>query len=210
MILRAERNLYQTSWWKYPYLKHFFQVSWKSLESSKAYNTLPSRHRDVAKTSKKRFNFGFKDVLDWSDMEIYLFLTRRQDVFQETSWRRLPGDVLKTSFRRRRQNVFQEMSSRGLPEDALKTSSRRLKTSSRLFPVNGKDNLETIYELSISVRFKLLTCYHTITRQTNWINLLKLNTLNHGNNGEFMKTWFSMNCRTRKHFLQKFKYFLAS
>ena len=41
------------------------------------------------------------------------------------------------------------------------------------------------------------------------INLNKLNTLKHGNNAEVMKTWFSMNCQTKKHFFQEFKYFLA-
>ena len=51
--------------------------------------------------------------------------------------------------------------------------------------------------------------YHSITRQTNWMNLDKLNTLKIGNNTEVMKTWFSMNYQTKKHFFQEFKYFLA-
>ena len=35
-----------------------------------------------------------------------------------------------------------------------------------------------LYELSILVRFKLFTYYHSITRQTKWINLNKLITQN--------------------------------
>ena len=31
---------------------------------------VPSRHKDVAKTSQKRLSFGLKDVLDWSEMEV--------------------------------------------------------------------------------------------------------------------------------------------
>ena len=100
---------------------------------------------------------------------------------------------------------------RRLSVGVRKTYLRCLKTSSRLFLVKAKDHLETIYELSIYVYFKLLTYYHSITRQTNWINLNKLNKLKHGNNVEIMKTWFSMNCQTRKYFLQEFKcLFLAS
>ena len=30
------------------------------------------------------------------------------------------------------------------------------------------------------------------------INLNKLNMLRHGNDAEILKTWFSMNCQTRK------------
>ena len=60
---------------------------------------------------------------------------RPQDIFQETSPRRLPGDVLKTSSRRRPQQP--------LPGDVLKTSLRRLKTSARLILVKVKDHLET-------------------------------------------------------------------
>ena len=96
-------------------------------------------------------------------------------------------------FLRRRQDVFHETFS--------KTSLRRLKTSSRLFVVKTKDHLDTIYGLSIYVRFKLQTYYHFITRQTNCINLNKINTLKHGNNVEIMKTWFSMKCQTRNTFL---------
>ena len=70
----------------------------------------PSRHKDVAKTSQKRLNFGLKDVLDWSEMEVAT--TFSQDVFQETSSRRLLGEVLKTSSTRHPQEVFQETSSR--------------------------------------------------------------------------------------------------
>ena len=181
----------------------------------------------------------------WNGSHNDLFLRRCQDVFQETSSRSLPGDVLKTSLRRlktfsrlflgdilktslRRLKTFSRLflgdvlrtSLRGLktfwrlfPGDVLKTSLRRLKTFSRLFLVNAKDHLETIYGLSIYVSkyvLKLFTYYHSITRQTNWINLNKLNTLKHGNNAEVMKTWFSMNCQTKKHFFQEFKYFLAS
>ena len=133
------------------------------------------------------------------------FRTRLQDLFQETSSRRLPEDVLKTSLGRRSQSVFQEASSRPLPGEILKTSLRRLKAS-RLFLVRAKDHLETIYGLSFYVRFRLLTYYHSVTRQTNWINLDKLNTLKHENNMEIMKTYFSMNCQTRKYFFQKLKY----
>ena len=31
---------------------------------------IPSRHKDVAKTSEKRIIFGLKDVLHWSPMEV--------------------------------------------------------------------------------------------------------------------------------------------
>ena len=31
---------------------------------------LPSRHKDVANRSRKRLNFGLKDVLDWSEIEV--------------------------------------------------------------------------------------------------------------------------------------------
>ena len=47
--------------------------------------------------------------------------------------------------------------------------------------------------------------YITITRQTNSINLNKSYTLKHGNNGEIMKTWFSMKCQTRKYFFQELR-----
>ena len=50
----------------------------------------------------------------------------------------------------------------------VKTSLRRLKTFSRLFLVNAKDHLVTIYGLSIYVSMyvlKLFTYYHSITRQ---------------------------------------------
>ena len=33
--------------------------------------------------------------------------------------------------------------------------------------------------------------------------------LKHGNNVEVMKTWFSMNCQTKKHFFQEFEYSLS-
>ena len=129
--------------------------------------------------------------------------------FFKTSSRRLPEDVLKTSFRRCPQDVFQEMSSIPLPGYVLKTSLRRLKTSSRLFLVRAKDHLETLCGLCIYVSFKLVTYYHSIIRQTNWINLNKLNTLKYGNNAEIMKTWFCMNCQTIKCFFQEFRYFLS-
>ena len=51
----------------------------------------PSRHKDVAKTSQKRLNFGLKDVLDWSEMEVATTFFK---------------DVVKTSSRRRPQDVF--------------------------------------------------------------------------------------------------------
>ena len=131
-------------------------------------------------------------------------------IFFKMLSRRLPGDVLKKFSKRRLQDIFYDASSRRLPRDILKTSLTRLKTSSRFFLVNAKDLPETIYELSILARFKLLTYYHSITKQTNWIKLNKLNTLKHGNNAEVMKTWFSMNCQSKKHFFQNIKYILAS
>ena len=33
--------------------------------------------------------------------------------------------------------------------------------------------------------------------------------LKHGNNAEIMKTWFSMNCQTRKYLFKEFKYFFS-
>ena len=93
------------------------------------------------------------------------------------------------------------------PGDVLKTSLKRLETSSRLFLVKAEDHLETIYGLSIYVRFKLH--HHSITRQTNCINLNKLNTLKHRNNAEMMKTWFSIKCQTREYFFQQLKYFFS-
>ena len=86
-------------------------------------------------------------------------------------------------FMRSSQDVFQEIPSKRLPGDVFKTSLRRVKTSSRPFLVNAKDHLATVYELSIYVSFKLLAYYHPITRQRNWINLNKLNTLKHGKLG---------------------------
>ena len=77
------------------------------------------------------------------------------------------------------------------------------------FSGKSKDYLETIRKLSICVCFKLLTYYHSITRQTNWINLNKPNTLKRGNHAEIMKVWFSMNCQTKKYFFQEFKYFFS-
>ena len=83
------------------------------------------------------------------------------------------------------------------------------KTSSRLLLVESKDQLDTIYGFSIYVRFKLHAYYHPIIRQTNCINLKKLNRLKHENNAEFMKTRFSMKCQTRKYFFQELKYFFT-
>ena len=45
---------------------------------------------DVLKTSSRRLNFGLKDVLDWSEMEVATFFK----------------DVVRTSSRRRAQDVF--------------------------------------------------------------------------------------------------------
>ena len=106
-------------------------------------------------------------VWNWSRDD--LFLRRHQDVFQETS-----------------QDVLQKTSSGHLQGDVLKTSLSRLKTS-RLFPVKANDHLETIHGLSIYVRFKLLSSYHSITRQTNWINLKKPNALKDENSMEILK-----------------------
>ena len=108
---------------------------------------LPSQHKDVVKTSY--FWCQRRLRLVWSGSHDGLFIRRCQDVFLATSWRRLPGDVLKTSSRRHRQDLFQEMSSRPLPGDVLKTS----KTSSRPFLVKAKDHLETIYGFSIHVLY---------------------------------------------------------
>ena len=74
-------------------------------------------------------------------------------------------------------------------QDVVKTSLRRLKTSLRPFLVKAKEHLETIYGLSIYVRFKLPTCYHSTATQTSSINLNKLQTLKHGSNAGFIKTW---------------------
>ena len=80
---------------------------------------------------------------------------------------------------------------RFLPGDVFKNCFRRLKPSSRLFLVNEKYHQETIYGISIYVRFKFLfLCYHSITRQTNCITLNKLNTLTHENNSGIMKPGF--------------------
>ena len=135
-----------------------FSVTW--FHSKIHVQTKPQRHTKGIETSKilikathstQRPRKDVKDLLDWSEMEVattFLY------------------DVVKTSSRRRPQDVFQKMSSRHLPGNVLKTSLRRLKTS-RLFLVRAKAHMETIYGLSISVRFKLLTNYHSITRQTN-------------------------------------------
>ena len=58
--------------------------------------------------------------------------------------------------------------------------------------VRTKHHLETIYGLSIYVSFKLLTYYHSFTRQSRWINLNKLNTLKHGNKAEIMKNFYEL------------------
>ena len=59
-----------------------------------AWNWLrPSSHKNVTKTSWKRPNFGLKDVLDLSEMEVAT--TFLYDVVKTS-----PGDVLKTSWRR--------------------------------------------------------------------------------------------------------------
>ena len=103
-------------------------------------------------------------------------------------------------------------SSRRLPVYVLKTSLRRLKTLSRLILLRlilTKDNMETIGGLSIYISFKLQTCYHSNTRQTNCINLNKLNTLKHGNNAGIKKTWFSIKYQIRKYFFQELKYFFS-
>ena len=115
----------------------------------------------------------------------------------------IPG-ILRASWGR----SFIKTLSRRLPEDILKISLRRLKTSSRLFLAKA-NQLEIIYRLSISSRIKLLTYYHSITRQTNYINLNKLNTLKHGNNAEIMNTRFPMKCQARKYFFQELKYFFG-
>ena len=83
------------------------------------------RRKDVVKTSY----FGLKDVLDWSEMEVATTFF---------------NDAVKTSSSRRAQDLFYETSSRPLPGDILKTS----KTSSWLFLVKAKDNLETNYGFS--------------------------------------------------------------
>ena len=84
---------------------------------------LPSRHKDVLKTSY--FWSQRRPRLVWNESRDDLFSRRRQDVFQETSARRFPGNVLKTSFRKCPQDVFQETPSRRLPGHVLKMSSTR-------------------------------------------------------------------------------------
>ena len=64
----------------------------------------------------RRLNFGLKDALDWSEMEVATTFfkdvvrtssrKRPQDILQETSSRRLPGDVLKMSSTRRPQDLL--------------------------------------------------------------------------------------------------------
>ena len=58
-------------------------------------------------------------------------------------------------------------------------------TSSKLFLVSAKDYLETAYELSIYVSFKVLTYCHSITIELN--KQIELNTLKHTNNPEIME-----------------------
>ena len=83
-------------------------------------------------------------------------MRRPQDIFQGTSSRRLPGNVLKTTSRRLPKNVYQETSSRRcLPRDVLTTSLRRLKIS-RLFLVNKKDYLETIWLFYLGMLYIIL------------------------------------------------------
>ena len=65
------------------------------------------RLNDVVKTSS--FWSQRRPTLVWNGSRDDLFLRRRQDVFQEASSRRIPGDVLKMSSTRR-------------PKDLLKTS----------------------------------------------------------------------------------------
>ena len=88
-----------------------------------------------------------KDALYWSEMEVATTFFK---------------DVVKTSSRKHPKGVFQQTSSRPLPGDVLKTST----TSSRLL-VKAKDPLETIYRFSIYIRLKLLTYYHSIISYTN-------------------------------------------
>ena len=96
-------------------------------------NKIFKHHPANTKTSQRRPKRRLRLVSNGSRDDLYL--RYREDAFQETSQRPLPGDVLKTS-----------------------------KTSSRLFLVKAKDHLDTIYGFSIYVRFKLLTYYHCIIR----------------------------------------------
>ena len=118
----------QSYWKKYGFYRYNILVDTK---------TSQRRRKNVSVLVSKTFQI----VLKWQ--------SRRP--FFTTSSRRLPGDAIKTSSRRRLQDVFLEKSSKRLPGDVLKTSLRRLKTSSRLFLVNAKDDLETIYELSMAL-----------------------------------------------------------
>ena len=125
---------------------------YKGIESSiyKAVYIQPTqrRRKDVVKTSQFWSQRGLRLV--WNGSHDDLFLRRGQDVFQETSSRPLPGDVLKTSL-------------------------RRLKTS-RIFLVRAKGHLETIYGLSIYVRTFYLSYLHITTLSLDklieliWIN----------------------------------------
>ena len=54
------------------------ELVWSSI-----YWLIPSRHKDVTKTSEKRLNFGLKDVLDLSEMEVATFFF--QDVAKTSS-----------------------------------------------------------------------------------------------------------------------------
>ena len=66
------------------------------------------------------------------------------------------NDILDWSEMKAMTTIFRTLPIR-LKGDVLKTYVRRLKTSPRLFLVKARDHLETIYGLSIYVRFKLHT-----------------------------------------------------
>ena len=120
------------------------------------------------------------------------------------------NDILDWSEMKATTTIFR-MSPRRLKGDVLKTYVRRLKTSPRHFLVKARGHLESIYGLSIYVRFKLHTYYIYHSSIDKVIALIWINyTHRHGNTAEVVKTWFSMECQTRKYFFQELKYFLAS
>ena len=127
------------------WLDNLLRCRWPfhSLEAASITQPAQRRRKDIVKTS-----------YFWSERRLRLVWNgRRDDLFK---------DVVKTSSRKRPQDVFQETSSRPLPGDVLKMS----KTSPRLLE-KAKNLLETIYRFSIYIRLELLTYYHSIISYTN-------------------------------------------
>lgn len=98
------------------------------------------------------------------DLIILTFHSQPTQILAKTSQKRLNfdlKDVLESS-EMELAATFSRTSPRRLTENDLKTTLRRLKTTSRCFMVKSKAHLETIYWLSIYVRFK--PHYHSKTR----------------------------------------------